>query len=95
VNITITAAKLIYVKKEGYSGYVHFEAEGHKAAYELTLIGKKSSEWSYSLNFLNGPGVEEEINAVEQEIEENDELFDSLIDAAMETVVRETQEEEV
>ncbi|MFD0711911.1 hypothetical protein [Paenibacillus sp. GCM10027626] len=92
MNIKIIKAQLHYEKKEGYTGFVHFEVEGHKAGYELTLMGKHRDNWSYSLNFLNGPGVEAQINEVETQIETNDELFDQLVDAALDALEQHEEE---
>lgn len=85
MNITILKAQLQYSEEDkGYAGFVHFEVEGHKVPYELTLLSKKKrdDDWMYSINFLTGHGSEEHILAVEEQLEENDDLFDSLIDAA-------------
>ncbi|MBW7474938.1 hypothetical protein K0T92_09290 [Paenibacillus oenotherae] len=89
MNLTILQAKLHYSEEDlGYAGFVHFEVEGHKVPYELTLLSKKKrdDDWMYSINFLTGHGSEEQINEVEAQLEENDELFDSLIDAAKATL---------
>lgn len=69
-------------EEDGYRGSVLFEAEGHKCAYEVTLLSKNGSSWDYSLSFGGESGPEEEILAVERALEEDDDLFDQLIDAA-------------
>lgn len=86
MNVNILKAELNYSKEEGYTGHVHFEVDGHKSAYELTLVSKNAEDWMYSLNFLNGPGKEIQINQVEEQLEENDDLFDTLIDAALDAL---------
>ncbi|UVI30873.1 hypothetical protein [Paenibacillus spongiae] len=86
MNVNILNAELNYSKEEGYTGHVHFEVDGHKSGYELTLMSKNAEDWMYSLNFLNGPGKEIQINQVEEQLEENDDLFDTLIDAALDAL---------
>ncbi|PYI52713.1 hypothetical protein DLM86_20655 [Paenibacillus flagellatus] len=73
---------MTHTKDDGYVGKVRFTLEGHKSAYEITLHSKKGNEWSYSLNFAAESGIEKEIEAAEERIEEDDELFDALVEAA-------------
>jgi hypothetical protein len=80
--IRVLDATMEHSKEDGYVGKVEFEVENHKKPYEITLQSKKGKEWSYSLNFLNESGSEEEIDAVEELLEENDEQFDLLVNAA-------------
>ncbi|GGG11484.1 hypothetical protein [Paenibacillus abyssi] len=82
MKITILHATMSYTKEDGYVGQVQFRAENHRDDYEITLQSKKGKEWSYGLHFLNASGSEEEIFKMEELIEEDDELFDSLIEAA-------------
>jgi len=83
MNIAIQHAEMTKEPEGGYRGRVFFEAEGHKKPYEVTLLSKKGTVWDYSLSFGKESGPEEQINAMEAALEEDDELFDSLIDAAM------------
>lgn len=80
---TIIDAEMEHTKEDGYLGKVVFTLEGHRSQYELTLQSKKGNDWSYSLNFTEQSGIEAEIEAAEQRIEEDDDLFDALVDAAM------------
>jgi len=82
MNISILTAKMTYDKDSGYTGQVQFEVEGHNRSYEITLHSSKGNDWSYGLHFLGEPGKEEDIFAVEEFIEDNDEAFDHLIEAA-------------
>jgi hypothetical protein len=82
LEIIIQKAKMTHSKENGYVGNVEFLVETHKAAYEITLYSKNAKEWSYGLHFLNASGSEEEIFAVEELLDENDEFFDQLVDAA-------------
>ncbi|MBB6669233.1 hypothetical protein H7C19_00870 [Cohnella nanjingensis] len=67
---------------EGFVGRVLFEVEGHQAPYEIILQSKKGKEWSYSLLFASQSGDDEEIEAVDDELDEDDELFGRLVQAA-------------
>ncbi|EXX86950.1 hypothetical protein BG53_04585 [Paenibacillus darwinianus] len=86
MKLTIIDAGLTFSKEDGYVGYVHFEAEGHKEPYEMTLQKKNGKEWSYGLFFLNASGGEEQLFEVEELLEESDEAFDELITAAKRTL---------
>ncbi|MBW5446550.1 hypothetical protein GE107_10815 [Cohnella sp. CFH 77786] len=77
-------AQMAHSEREGYLGYVRFEVEGHKQPYELTLQSEeRMDDWNYSLNFLNESGSEQDIEAVEQAIEQDDDFFDDLVEAAI------------
>lgn len=83
VDITIIEASMSYSEENGYVGSVAFTVEGHPAPYEVALQSKKGKDWAYSLLFQRGSGKEEDILAVEESLEEDDELFERLVDAAM------------
>ncbi|NHN30569.1 hypothetical protein [Paenibacillus agricola] len=80
--IHILEASMTHSKEDGYVGKVSFEVANHKQPYEIMLYRKRGKEWGYSLNFLKEPGGEEEIEALEELLEENDELYNQLIEAA-------------
>jgi hypothetical protein len=82
MKISIIEAAMERNEENGYVGHVRFEADGHKKPYEITLQSKNAKQWSYSLNFSGESGPEEEIFKVEEALEEDDELFDYLVDAA-------------
>lgn len=65
-----------------FLGKTVFEVEGHKAAYEITFYSKKGKEWDYSLHFAQESGLEEQLNQVDAALEEDDDWFDALLDAA-------------
>jgi len=77
----IIAAEMTHSQEEGYLGKVCFTLKGHRSHYEITLQSGKGKEWSYSLSFAQESGSEQEIEAAESRLEEDDELFDALIDA--------------
>lgn len=80
--INVLDASMTHSKADGYVGKVTFEVANHKQPYEIMLYRKRGKEWGYSLNFLKEPGGEEEIEALEELLEENDELYNQLIEAA-------------
>jgi hypothetical protein len=82
LKIIIQKAEMTHSKENGYVGNVEFLVETHKEPYEITIYSKNQKEWSYGLHFLNASGSEEEIFAVEELLDENDEYFNLLVDAA-------------
>jgi hypothetical protein len=89
MKIRILKAAMTHNEQEGYLGHVSFEVEGHKTPYELTLQSdRRPDNWNYALNFLNEPGSEEEIEAVERAIEDDDDIFDTLAEAAVEQIAQ-------
>ncbi|ULL19825.1 hypothetical protein DVH26_16425 [Paenibacillus sp. H1-7] len=79
-------ASMSYSKEDGYIGKVAFEFKDHKLPYEITLHSKNGKEWSYGLFFLNESGSEDEILEVEDVLEESDEWYDFLVNAAKNTL---------
>ncbi len=86
MKITILKATMEHSKEEGFLGKVHVEVDGHKSPYEVTLQSKKGREWGYALHFLEGSGREGEIEALEDFLEEDDDAFDQLIEAAQQSL---------
>jgi hypothetical protein len=82
INIQVLEASMTYAKEDGYVGKVHFGVDGHANEYEIALHSKKGKEWGYGLFFLHESGKEEELLALEDLLEEDDELFDFLVDTA-------------
>ncbi|CAM3723355.1 hypothetical protein [Marinicrinis lubricantis] len=82
MKINIHKADMQIITGEGYVGKVEFDVTGHKEAYELVLQSKKGNEWGYSLHFLHEPGPEEEMDAVDEYLDENDEAFFEMVNAA-------------
>jgi hypothetical protein len=80
--VTIIGASMSRDEGGGFTGRVQFEVDGHKRPYEVALFSKNRKEWDYSLMFAQDPGSEEEMLRVEEMLENDDELFDSLVDAA-------------
>ncbi|MED4599839.1 hypothetical protein P9314_03845 [Paenibacillus validus] len=86
MEVNITEASMTHSKEDGYLGRVVFGVTGQQSAYELTLQSKNARDWSYSLSFTASSGKEEDIYVVESRLEEDDELFDALVDAAMQNL---------
>jgi hypothetical protein len=86
MNVMIKSVRSTYSQENGYVGTIELEVEGHQSMYEVTLHSKDAKNWSYSLHFTKQSGMEEEIVALEERIEEDDDLFDSLVDAVMKQV---------
>ncbi|MNN61462.1 hypothetical protein D3C81_1766970 [compost metagenome] len=86
MNLTIVTAEMKKAEDGTYLGKTIFRAESHKADYEITFYSKRGNDWDYSLSYANEPGVEEQLIEVDQAIEQNDELFDRLLDAAWDTL---------
>ncbi|MNT96421.1 hypothetical protein D3C72_2385030 [compost metagenome] len=77
---------MTHSEADGYVGKVSFEVAGHKEPYEIVLQSTKGKDWSYGLFFLNQSGDEDEILAVEDWLEEDDDAYYELIDTAMKTL---------
>lgn len=80
MEISIISATMI--KDDGYVGKVQFAVTGHRFEYEIVLHSKKGKEWGYGLFFLNQSGDEEQLEELEELLEDNDELFEQLVEAA-------------
>ncbi|MDR0267531.1 hypothetical protein [Paenibacillus sp.] len=69
-----------------YLGHVTFTLAGQRSQYEITLFSKKGKDWDYSLNYAGESGIEEEFLKADELLEEDDDLFDALVDAALESM---------
>ncbi|KKO55274.1 hypothetical protein [Paenibacillus sp. DMB20] len=82
-QLKVTRAGMHRNEEGHFVGYAVFSAEGHVSAYEITFLSKDGRDWDYSLNFAGEPGPEEQFLKIDSLIEEDDELFDDLLDAAI------------
>ncbi|MBG9792984.1 hypothetical protein ABD76_10995 [Paenibacillus dendritiformis] len=89
MNVTIVRADMKKEADGSYLGHVAFRPEGFQSAYEVTLFSKKGKEWDYSLSFAGDSGSEEEILTLDDRLEEDDELFEELLEAAWRTLPEE------
>ncbi len=85
MDITILNASMTK-NEEGYAGTVQFQVEGHSIPYEMTLFSETGDDYEYGLHFLNDSGSEEQITKVEEYLEESDDAFYRLIQAAEESL---------
>lgn len=86
MELKLLNARMEFSEADGYVGKVAFEVDGHKEPYEIVLHSKRGKEWSYGLFFLNQPGDEDQILKVEDWLEEDDDAYYKLIDAAKKTL---------
>ena len=74
------------MKKEvdgSFLGKTIFQANEDSTKYEITFFSKRGKDWDYSLHFADDPGKEELLLAVDAHIEQSDDDFDELLDAAL------------
>ncbi|MDO7904857.1 hypothetical protein Q5741_00350 [Paenibacillus sp. JX-17] len=82
MKLTIMNASMKRDDEGAYLGQTIFQAEGYQSTFEITFFSKRGKEWDYSLHFTGDSGVEEEMLAVDALVEENDDVYDELLDAA-------------
>jgi hypothetical protein len=87
MNLNVIEARMIQGKDQSYSGYVRFRTEGGHTVYELSLGSEKGDEWLYNLHFTEESGDDEEIDEVSRLIDEDDEIFDELLQSALNNVI--------
>ncbi|WP_244226653.1 hypothetical protein [Paenibacillus protaetiae] len=80
---------MTFTKEDGYVGKVQFELPGDSNQYEIALHSKRGSDWGYGLFFVKESGDEEKLLVLEEQLEEDDELFDYLVDTAKAALVKE------
>ncbi|SET28623.1 hypothetical protein [Paenibacillus sp. NFR01] len=85
MNVDIQKAELKSVEEGGYVGRTVFALEGHKFPYEVTFYSKNGSDWDYSLSFAGEPGSEEQFLQADEQLEKDDDLYNLLLDAALDT----------
>jgi hypothetical protein len=81
--VQVISASLIHDGERSYKGRVQFQVDGHDQTYEVALFSKNKRDWDYSLMFANESGSEQNMFLVEEMLENDDDLFDTLVDAAM------------
>ena len=86
MEIKIIQASMTKDDENGYVGKVHFEVDGHREPYEIVLQSKRGREWGYSLTFLGESGPDGLIDLVDDYLDENDDAFDMLVEAARQTL---------
>ncbi|KZS48374.1 hypothetical protein AWU65_21785 [Paenibacillus glucanolyticus] len=82
-QVRIERADMKRDESNQFVGYTVFSIDRHAASYEITFLSKNGRDWDYSLNFAGEPGIEEQFMQLDERIETDDELFDDLLDAAI------------
>jgi hypothetical protein len=83
MEIMIRNVVMSRTDEDGWLGKVEFAVKDHKEPYEIVFHSKDGRDWGYSLHFLDESGPEEEIDALDRYLEENDEAYEMLLDAAL------------
>ncbi|WP_397330595.1 hypothetical protein [Paenibacillus polymyxa] len=84
VNIEIISAEMRREGEKGYVGNTVYRTEGEKSVYEITFMSKNGKDWDYSLHFTEQSGDEEELLRMDELLENDDDLYNQLLDAALE-----------
>lgn len=82
-EVRIEHANMKRDESDQFVGFTVFSIDGHASSYEITFLSKNGRDWDYALNFAGEPGVEEQFLQIDERIETDDELFDDLLDAAI------------
>ncbi|WP_342561159.1 hypothetical protein NST84_15895 [Paenibacillus sp. FSL R7-0345] len=85
MNVEIVKAELKQEEDKSFVGRTVFTVEQHMNPYEITFFSKRGSEWDYSLSFAGEPGSEEQFLEVDGLLENDDDFFNQLLDAALDT----------
>lgn len=85
MNVEIVKAELKREEDKSFIGRTVFTIEQHNSPYEITFFSKRGSEWDYSLSFAGEPGSEEQFLEVDTLLERDDDFFNQLLDAALDT----------
>lgn len=85
MNVEIVKAELKREEDKSFIGRTVFTIEQHNSPYEITFFSKRGSEWDYSLSFAGEPGSEEQFLEVDTLLEHDDDFFNQLLDAALDT----------
>ncbi|MBW4840180.1 MAG: hypothetical protein KZY74_12345 [Paenibacillaceae bacterium] len=85
-ELKIVRAEMKREEDGSYLGKTVFEVNSHKAGYEITFFSTKGKDWDYSLHYAGEPGIEEQLLEVDARLEEDDDWFDTLLDAALDTL---------
>ncbi|MBP1903926.1 hypothetical protein J2Z32_000543 [Paenibacillus turicensis] len=82
MKINVVAASMKKEADGSFLGKTIFQANEDPTKYEITFFSKRGKDWDYSLHYADEPGNEELLLAVDAHIEQSDEDFDQLLDAA-------------
>lgn len=82
MNIHIEQASMERNEDKRFIGRVNLRVENHKQPYEVILDSKNMKDWGYALYFLRESGPEEEIDALDAYLDEHEEVFERMVQAA-------------
>lgn len=85
MNIHIEHVDMKRNEDDHFVGHTVFGIEGYKDTFEITFFSKRGKEWDYSLNFHKESGSEEELFRLDQLLEEDDDIYNQLLDAAIDS----------
>ncbi|MNO50310.1 hypothetical protein D3C76_406810 [compost metagenome] len=83
MNLEIVSAEMSRKEDKSYVGRTIFTLENHKAPYEITFFSTRGTEWDYSLSFAGEPGSEEQFLETDALLENDDDVYNQLLDAAL------------
>nr|WP_272036737.1 hypothetical protein [Paenibacillus sp. JJ-100] len=83
VKIEIMRAEMHREDEKSFVGSTVFKADGNKSVYEVTFMSKNGKDWDYSLHFTEQSGDEEELLKMDELLENDDDLYNQLLDAAL------------
>ncbi|CAH1199475.1 hypothetical protein [Paenibacillus hubeiensis] len=83
MNVVIVSAEMHRGDEMMFVGSTVFRAEGDKSLYEITFMSKNGKDWDYSLHFTEESGDEEELLRMDELLENDDDLYNMLLDAAL------------
>lgn len=86
MNVQIEQASLAQQADNEFTGNVIFRLEGYVHPYEISFFSKNGRDWDYSLHFTAQSGDEDEYLKLDELLESDDELFDQLLDAALQSM---------
>ena len=92
MTIKILQSEMRRHEDRSFVGKSIFSFDNHKANYEITFFSTRGTEWDYSLSFAGEPGSEEEMLQMDALLETNDDVYNELLDAALDA--QEVVEEE-
>ena len=79
----IISAEMNRKEDRSYVGRTIFTLDNHKAPYEITFYSTRGTEWDYSLSFAGEPGSEEQFLETDELLENDDDVYNALLDAAL------------
>ncbi|WP_313637280.1 hypothetical protein MHH52_15020 [Paenibacillus sp. FSL K6-0276] len=83
MNLEIVSAEMSRKEDRSYVGRTIFTLENHKAPYEITFFSTRGTEWDYSISFAGEPGSEEQFLETDALLENDDDVYNQLLDAAL------------